>query len=71
MASYNDEDEENKFWTVEMRRPLTTDNPLQVQFAHNPAEDGYYLFHLSIFDNQMGEGHIYTEAPATLEFVGK
>lgn len=68
MASY---DEEAQMWTVEMSRALVTDDSRQVQFAHDPTEDAYYLFHLSVFDNQMGEGHIYTEKPATLEFAGK
>ncbi len=68
MASYNEED---GIWTVEMSRSLVTNSNLQVQFAHNPTEDAYYLFHLSVFDNQMGESHVYTEKPTTLEFAGK
>jgi len=68
MASY---DEDEKTWTIEMKRSLVTDNNMQVQFAHNPAEDAYYLFHLAVFDDSSGEDHIYTEKPTTLEFVGK
>ncbi len=68
MASYNEDD---KIWTVEMKRSLVTENNMQVQFAHNPEEDAYYLFHLSVFDDSSGEDHVYTEMPTTLEFVGK
>lgn len=68
MANYNEED---KTWTVEMKRSLVADNNMQVQFAHNPKEDAYYLFHLAIFDDNSGEDHVYTEQPTTLEFVGK
>ncbi len=68
VAKYN---EEAKTWTVEMKRSLVTSNPNQVQFAHNPADGGFYLFGLSLFDNQMGVSHVYTIEAITLEFSGK
>lgn len=64
-------DETAKLWTLEMKRPLSTGNPLQVQFSHDPAEDAYYMLGFSIFDNQSAAGHIYTADAITLQFVGK
>lgn len=64
-------DEKTTSWTLEMKRPLRTSNPTQVQFSHDPAEDAYYMFGVSVFDNQNAAGHVYTADAITLQFVGK
>ena len=64
-------DDQAKAWTVEFKRKLVTANPTQVQFAHKLEDGGFYLFGLSLFDNQKGVSHVYTTEPVSLEFSGK
>jgi len=54
-------------WTLEIKRPLFTEDEVDIQF--NPNTENDYDFYISVFDNSHGSSHAVSEQVHKLHFL--